>query len=129
MEEKLDESNFLLFAAKYYDVSCLDDTEFFEDLNKIKYIKRLFKKYVETGELKERLVLNHIIVLNNVFGPYATSRLLFLKLEGFEHMLKPFLDFVGILPNAIPSIGYNGRRIDMLEIESDPVIIEKLLRI
>lgn len=129
MEEKLDESNFLLFAAKYYDVSCLDDTEFFEDLNKIKYIKRLFKKYVETGELKERLVLNHIIVLNNVFGPYATSRLLFLKLEGFEHMLKPFLDFVGILPNVIPSIGYNGRRIDMLEIESDPVIIEKLLRI
>ena len=127
---KLDESNFILFAAKYYEnTQCFDDGEFFEDLNKIKYIKRLLRKYHETGDIKERLILNHIIVLNNVFGPHATPRLLFLKLEGYESYIKPFLLFLHIMPNTIDSIGYNGRTINSVDIEPDAHIVEKLSKI
>ena len=68
MLEKLDETNFLLYCAKYYDnPQCFDTQEFYDDMNRIKYIKRLFNKYYESGELKERLIINHIVVLCNVF--------------------------------------------------------------
>mgnify|MGYP006251878411 FL=1 len=64
MFETLDDSNFMLFAAKYYDnPSCVDTNEFEDDLSRIKYIKRLFRKYKDTGELRERLIFNHLIVL------------------------------------------------------------------
>jgi len=62
----IDDNNFLLYAAKHYDnPNCTDVLEFQEDLNRIKYIKRLFKKYSETGELKERLIINHLTVVYN----------------------------------------------------------------
>ena len=67
--DKLDEFNFLLYAAKHYDnPQCYDTVEFYDDLKRFKYIKRLLNRYVEEGDLKERLILNHIIVLNNEIG-------------------------------------------------------------
>ena len=71
--DKVDEFNFLLYAAKHYDnPQCYDTVEFYDDLKRIKYIKRLINRYIEEGDLKERLILNHIIILNNVFGPLGS---------------------------------------------------------
>ena len=87
--DKIDESNFILFAAKFYDnPQCMDESEFFDDLKRFKYLKRLFNKYKEGGELKERLVLNHLIVLYNLFEEGAT-RMLFFKLRNYLDILKP----------------------------------------
>ena len=80
MFENLTEDNFLLYAMKFYDnPHCMDVEEFNDDLKRIRYIKRLFKKYRETGELKERLVLNHLVVLYNMWEPTAITRMLLLR--------------------------------------------------
>ena len=66
--EELDNNNFLLFAANHYNnPGCTDILEFKEDLNRFKYIKRLFNRYEQSGDLQERLILNHLIVIYNVF--------------------------------------------------------------
>ena len=79
--DRLDDSNFMLYAARaYINPGCVDILEFHEDLNRIKYIKRLFRRYSETGELKERLILNHLIVLYNVFDRVMLTRMLAYKL-------------------------------------------------
>ena len=88
MIETLDDSNFVLYAAKHYDnPQCYDVEEFHDDLKRFKYLKRLLGKYEDTGELRENLILNHIIVLYNVFGEAAT-RMLFFKLVGYYSYLK-----------------------------------------
>ena len=100
--DKLTEETFLLYAAKHYDNPQLyNEEEFYDDLKKFKYIKRLFNKYSETGELKERLILNHIVVLTNVFGPDAAVKLLFLRLPEYLHYLKPFLLLLSILKDKV----------------------------
>lgn len=125
IDVNLTEDNFILFAAKYYDnPQCFDDEEFLEDLKRIKYIKRLFKKYSETEEIKVRLVLNHIIVFNNLFGPYATSRMLMLKMKGYEPYIKPFLEYLNILPEVMENV--NNRTINTKKIPSDPHITNML---
>lgn len=130
MIEKLDESNFLLYAAKHYNNSqCCDTVEFYDDLNRFKYIKRLFNKYTETGDLKERLILNHLTVLYNVFGVEATTRMLFVKLENQYHMLKPFLILLGTLPFAIEGIGIRNETIFTDGIPTDTKISELLKNI
>lgn len=102
--EILTEENFLLYAARHYENTlCEDAEEFYDDLKRFKYLKRLFGKYKESGELKERLILNHIIILYNVFGSSAT-KMLFLKLSGFHEELKPFVLFLGFLPDVIRGI-------------------------
>ena len=127
---KLDESNFLLYAAKHYDnAQCFDTVEFYEDLNRFKYIKRLFNKYRESGDLKERLILNHIMILYNLFGPLATTRMLFLKLRGYESYLIPFLVFLNYLPDVIIGIGIENKTIHTSDIELDKSIIEALRKI
>jgi hypothetical protein len=100
MYESIDDSNFLVFAAKYYENTCYDTAEFLDDLKRFKYLKRLFVKYEESDELKERLILNHLIILYNVFNDAATP-MLFLKLKGYYHYLKPFLILLGRLPNKV----------------------------
>lgn len=109
MLEKLDESNALLYAAKHYDnPQCYDTIEFYDDLKRFQYLKRLFNRYKETGELKERLVINHIIILYNVFGSLPCTRLLFLKLGEHCDVLKPILEFLGQMPEKVENIGlYN----------------------
>lgn len=129
MIDKLDESNFILFAAKYYDnPQCFDTLEFQDDLKRFKYLKRLFTRYQETGELKERLIINHLIVLYNVFGPEAT-RMLFFKLEGFHHYLKPFIVLLGYMPEVVRNIGVENKTYRSSDIPMDEAIVELLRKI
>ena len=126
MHEKLTEKNFLLFCASHYDNSKYVSTEeFFEDLNRIKYIKKLITRYIECGDLKERLILNHIIILNNCFGPEALSKILYLKLKKHMIYIKPFLIFLQILPEKIFNVD-NENVIDINLIPMDEKIIKKL---
>lgn len=130
MIDKLDESNFLLYAAKNYDnPQCYDTVEFYDDLKRFKYIKRLLNRYVEEDDLKERLILNHIIVLYNVFGPEATTKMLFLKCRGLEHLLKPFLVFLNLLPEKVENIGIENKTINTKDIEMDNRILNELRKI
>ena len=88
-----------MFAIKHYDnPQCEGEKEFQDDLKRFKYIKRLLRKYYDTGVLKERLLLNHLIVLNNVFGPDACATLLLYKIQKeYWPALKSFLLFLNIL--------------------------------
>jgi len=130
MHDRLDEANFLLYAAKHYEnPQCHDTVEFYDDLKRIKYIKRLFNRYQEEGDLKERLILNHIIVLNNVFGPIPTARMLFLKCKGMEELLKPFLLFLNILPEKIEGIGIENKIINTKDIQTNQEILARLRNI
>lgn len=98
---ELTEENFILFAASKYDnPQCHDVQEFYDDLKRFKYLKRLFGRYRESGDLKERLILNHLIILYNVFGKDAT-RMLFFKLKDFQSYLKPFVILLGYMPDYI----------------------------
>ena len=102
--EPWSEDTFLLYAIKIYEnPNCKGMNEFYEDLNRIKYIKRLFNKYETKKVLKERLLLNHIMIMNNVFGVEGCARILFFKIEPRYHSyLKTFLEFLQILPKRIP---------------------------
>ena len=101
MFEKITNDNVLLFALKHYDnPQCEGEKEFYDDMKRFKYIKRLLKKYKVDGVIKERLLLNHIIILNNVFGTLTSaSTLLLFKIEP-EHwsQLKSFLVYLNMLP-------------------------------
>lgn len=120
----LSDDNFLLYAIKAYDnPSCISIDEFYDDLNRVKYIKRLFNKYDLKKNLKDRLLLNHILVLNNVFGVEACSRILFFKTEPRYHSyLKTFLYFMKILPKKVPEV-------DIEEIPLDHRIMKVLKEI
>jgi hypothetical protein len=124
----LNESNFLLYAAKHYDnPQCYDTEEFFDDLNRFKYLKRLFNRYEESGDLKYRLILNHLIILYNVFGPIATTRMLFFKLKGQYKFLKPFLVLLGYMPDVIYKLSDDEDHIISSDIPMDQNIV-KILR-
>lgn len=126
MIDTLDDSNFILYAAKHYDnPQCYDMAEFYDDLKRFKYIKRLFGKYKDTGEIRENLILNHIVVLYNVFGEAAT-RMLFFKLVGYYPCLKPFLTVIGRMPDTLIGIGFNTSVINGSAIEADPIIAKLL---
>jgi len=128
MIDNLTEQNFSLFAAQSYNnPSCMDVLEFQEDLNRIKYLKRLFKRYDEKGDLKERLVINHLIVIYNVFEREAATRMLVMKLDGYLHYLKPFLVMMGYWPRTID--GIKGTNIDGDGVPVDSKIAETLRRI
>ena len=125
--EKVDESNALLYAAKHYEnPNCFDTVEFYEDLNRFKYIKRLLNKYTESGDLKERLIINHLTIIYNVFGAEAGTRLLFLKLRDHLHLIKPFLVLMGTCPEVVKAIGIEGKDITTADIESSATIVEIL---
>tara|TARA_R110000764_G_scaffold185661_2_gene271081 strand:+ start:1328 stop:1693 length:366 start_codon:yes stop_codon:yes gene_type:complete len=97
----LTKDNLMLYAAKhYYNPKCIDSDEFFEDLKRFKYIKRLLNRYNETGVLAERLILNHLIVIFNVFGNDAGLDILELRIEiEYWNVIKPFLIFLSIIEN------------------------------
>lgn len=98
---ELNEENLIIFAAKYYhNPKCIDVEEFYEDLNRFKYVKRLVNKYLETGKLSERLILNHLIIIFNAFGIKPGLKILELKLdEKHWPVIKPFLIFLKIIKN------------------------------
>lgn len=98
---KLAESTFLLYASKYYDnPQCTDISEFEEDLKRFQYLRKLFGRYRQDNDLKERLILNHLIIIYNVFGPEATN-MLFMKLHEFHDCLKPFVEYLNFMPTII----------------------------
>lgn len=125
MIDNLTEDNFQLFAMKFYEnPHCTDLLEFHDDLKRIRYIKRLFKKYKQTGELKERLIINHLIVLYNMFENRAMTRMLMLKLDGYHDCLKPFLILLNYWTVDVGLI--NNKKIVDAEISLDSNIVNVL---
>ena len=125
--DDLNEKNFLLYAMQHYNnPQCIEVEEFNDDLKKIKYIKRLFNQYVAEGTLKERLLLNHIIIFYNVFPPKAATRILFYKIEEkFWPILKTFLFYLKLMPeDKIESI--MGEEIKTIDIPFDQTIVDSL---
>ena len=118
--ETLDESNFLLYAARnYYSPRCIDAEEFYDDLNRFKYIKRLVNRYKNGGDLGERLILNHITVLMNVFGYEAGLKMLEYKIGLDEWpIIKPFL----VMTKSIEIDQYTG-------ISMNEDVVERLRKI
>lgn len=120
---KLGESTFLLYAAKYYDnPHCHDITEFEEDIKRFQYLRKLFGRYKQFGDLKERLILNHLIIIYNCFGINATN-MLFMKLNDYHEYLKPFVEYLNFMTDYVE---YEGKIIYANKINSDPIIVEKL---
>lgn len=94
--DDLNEENITLFAAKYYDnPQCEGVNEFYDDLNRIKYLMRLFGKYHRDKDLKERLIINHLVILYNVFEAEALTRILKYRLSEYQVYLKTFLFYLG----------------------------------
>jgi hypothetical protein len=99
--EELNNENFILFAAKhYYNPVCIDAEEFHEDIKRFKYTRKLLNRYLDLGVLNERLILNHLIVIFNVFDHEPGLKMLEFKLEE-KHwpVIKPFLIFLRIIEN------------------------------
>lgn len=118
MIDDLNDANFMLFAIKAYDKPNCVMSEFYEDLKRIKYVKRLFIKYHKNKEIKEQLIINHLIVLYNVFGAKSATRILFYKVdEKYYYILKTFLIFLNCMPKYI--VGIRGKNIRSSEIPVD----------
>jgi len=119
IKERLTENNFLIYCAKIYDnPQMLKSEEFLEDLDRIKYIKKLITRYTESKDIKERLILNHIITLHNCFG-YYLAKILYLKMKKQFQYVKPFL----VLIDAMPSVIYNVGDEDIVYTDSIPMDI------
>lgn len=122
----LTESTFLLYAMKHYDnPQCTEMSEFEEDMKRFQYLRKLFGRYRQDGELKERLILNHLIVIYNVFGIDATN-MLFMRLHEYHEYLKPFVVYLNFMPNVLV---YDGKMISRDSIDSDPIIEQRLKEI
>jgi hypothetical protein len=100
--DELNEENFVLFASRSYNnPQCTSIEEFNDDLLRFKYLKRLFKRYTKDGDLQERLVLNHLVVLYNVFGIPAANKMMFYKMEDeYWPILKTFLVYLNYLKES-----------------------------
>lgn len=119
----LNDTTFLFYASKYYDnQQCHDISEFEEDLKRFQYLRKLFGRYKQVGDLKERLILNHLIIIYNCFGVYATN-MLFMKLEDYHEELKPFVEYLNYMPNYVE---YNNKKILKTEIK-DNLEIKKII--
>lgn len=118
--DEVNDENFMIFAAKhYYNPTCIDVEEFYEDLNRFKYVKRLLNRYIETGNLSERLILNHLIVIFNAFDIQPALKMLEHKLdEKHWPIVKPFLVFLRHIAND-----------QYVEIVMDKTVIEALRKI
>ena len=122
----LNSETFLIYSIQNYHSKVYILSEFKSDLKKIKYIKRLIKRYIATGLLKERLILNHLILLSNAFGVEASVRMLFYRLsEDCYPALKTFLIYLNYLGNVVESI--EGKDILIDEYQLDLEIV-KILR-
>ena len=118
--EKLTARNFELYAGQHYNnPEATDVEEFKEDLSRFKYLKRLLKRYEMSGDLQERLILNHLIVIYNVFGVEAADRMVWFKInEEHYSYIKPFLVFLNYLKED-----------DKIEIGLDKEIVKRLREI
>lgn len=125
MIEYVNNDNFLTLAMRYYDnPQCHTISEFEEDLKRFLYLKKLFSRYRNSGELRERLILNHIIVLYNIFGEHAT-KFLFFKIDKEDwSALTTFLIFLQRMPDKVDQLN-----ITTADIALDETIIKILRKI
>ena len=117
MYEKITTENVMMFAIKHYDnPQCEGEKEFHDDMKRFKYIKRLLRKYKDSGILKERLLLNHIIILNNLFGPEACVTLLLFKIQQeYWGTLKSFLLYLNMIRDyELQEIKHNEEILEVL---------------
>lgn len=129
LNDNLTEDNFLIYAIKHYNnPSCRGIQDFNDDLRRLRYIKRLLGRYRQTGEVKERLVINHLVVFFNVFGVEAATRMLFFKIkESLWPELKTFLVYLNYMPQVV--IVSNGLKLPESEIPLDQVLVEILRKL
>jgi len=128
MFDDLNDDNFMMYAMKCYTTPNCLISEFEGDIKRTKYLKRLFRRYKVSKSLKERLILNHIILLNNVFGPEPTARILFYRIDERDYdILKTFLCYLNIMPEVVK--GIKGKNIYSTEIPVEINIAEILLKI
>ena len=108
-----------IFAKRHYNNKGAGQEEFDDDMNRFKYLKRLFRKYDTSKEFKSRLIINHVIILANVFGVDAASTLLFFKIDDQHwNLLKTILIFLNYMPEN-----------EMIDIDIDQNVMEELKRI
>ena len=128
MFDDLNEDNFMMYAVKAYQSPNCIMSEFEGDLKRTKYLKRLFRRYKTTKELKERLILNHLVLLYNVFGAEATARILFYRIDEKDYdALKTFLIYLNLLPTVVR--GVKGKDIITSHISVDLSVAETLRQI
>jgi hypothetical protein len=122
----LNDENFFIYAIKAYERPVLMQHELDDDIKRIKYVKRLLRKYRQTGEFKERLVLNHVIVLANCFGVQPTVNMLFFKVDQEDYpLLKTILIFLKYMPKRL-TVSFNKYHIRQEEIPVDLHIANRL---
>ena len=127
MFDDLNDANFMMYAIKCYDTPNCVTSEFQEDFNRIFLVKKLFTKYLNSGELNVRLILNHIVIIYNVFGVEAATRILFFQLkEDHYSLLKPFLIMLNFMPDVV--YGIEGKNIRSADVPLDGEIV-KCLRV
>ena len=125
MIENLCDDNFIIYAMKSYDKPNCIMSEFKEDLKRLKYVKRLIRRYRSTGELRERLILNHLIILGNVFGVESSVKMLFYRLDRNDFdILKTFLLFLNFMPKLI--LGIRNININSSDISVDIFVAKRL---
>lgn len=128
MLDDLNDDNFLIYAMKNYSSPHCIMSEFEGDLKRTKYLKKLFRRYKVTKELKERLILNHLILLYNVFGVEAATRILFYKIDERDYdILKTFLLYLNYMPEKI--LGIKGKTINSSTIMLDLHIADILRKL
>lgn len=125
MIENLCDDNFIIYAMKAYNKPNCIMSEFEEDLKRLKYVKRLIRRYRSTGELRERLILNHLIILGNVFGVESSVKMLFYRLDRNDFdILKTFLLFLNFMPKLI--LGIRNTNINSSDISVDIFVAKRL---
>jgi hypothetical protein len=125
MFNDLNESNVLLYAVKCYDKPNCIQSEFDEDYKRFRYIKRLLNRYRVTGKIKERLLLNHLIMTHNVFGVEASTRILFLRIDPRDwSALKTILVYTSAMPSIVR--GIRGTNIISSDIQLDQRLVDIL---
>jgi len=128
MFDDLNDDNFLMYAVKAYNSPHCIMSEFEGDLKRTKYLKRLFRRYKITRTLKERLILNHIILLYNVFGAEPATRILFFRIDEQDYdVLKTFLTYLNYMPDKVK--GINGKDIISSDILIDMNVADILRQI
>ena len=126
--DNLTNENILLYLVKAYDKPNCIMSEFHDDMKRFNYLKRLFQRYRKHNELREQLVLNHLVVLYNVFGPEVAARALFFKMSKEDYpALKTYLIFLSWMPERIK--GIKGQDIHSSEISVDMTIADSLRKI
>jgi len=126
--DNLTSENIMMYAMKIYDKPNCIMSEFKEDMKRFNYLKRLFRRYRKIGEIKERLVLNHLVVLYNVFGAEALTRMLFFKMSKDDQpIVKTYLLFLSCMPDVVK--GIRGQDVLSSEIPVDLKIAEVLREI